>query len=165
MGISQAGFDDNLLAAYDSARFMVERHAAANGWTTTELQDALDDAEAIYDSIGGVSGWLSSFVDADVGESVGQDQVEDFWTQLVDVSMTWSGGRVDELRASFGSAETTTQTVAENSVTTPVDYAETYVIDPLAMTAQDLGEVATDRKTWIIAGVAAALVLVLAIRR
>jgi hypothetical protein len=144
---------------------MIERHAGANGWTSAELEDALADVEAIYDSIGGVLGWASSFVDADVGESVGQDQVEDFWAQVVDVSTTWTGGRVNELVASFGSAVSTTATVAENAVSTPVDYAETYVIDPLAMTAEDIGKTATDRKTWIIAGVAAALVLVLAIRR
>jgi hypothetical protein len=165
VGISQSGFTDDVGAAYESARFMLERHATTNGWTTAELEDALDDAKAIYDSIGGVTGWVSSFIDADVGESVGQDQVQDFWDQLADVSTTWTGGRVDELAASFGSAVSTTATVAENTVSTPTDYAETYVIDPLAMTAEDLGEVATDRKTWIIAGVAAALVLVLAIRR
>lgn len=165
MGISQAGFDDDVSAARDSARFMIERHAMANGWTSGELEAALSDVDAIYDSIGGVTGYLSSFWDADVGESVGQDQVQDFWEQLVDVSTTWTGGRVDELAASFGSAVSTTATVAENAVSTPVDYAETYVVDPLIMTAKDVGTVATDRKTWIVAGVAAALVLVLAIRR
>lgn len=144
---------------------MVERHAMSNGWTTGELEAALADVDAIYDSIGGVTGWVSSFMDADVGESVGQDQVQDFWAQLVDVSTTWTGGRVDELAASFGSAVSTTATVADNAVSTPVDYAETYVVDPLVMTAQDVGTVATDRKTWIIAGAAAVLVLVLAIRR
>jgi len=165
MGISQAGFSDDIDAAYESAKFMIERHATSNGWTTAELDAAMADAEAIYDSIGGVSGWVSSFVDADVGESVGQDQVQDFWDQLADVSTTWTGGRVDELAVSFGSAVDTTATVAENTVSTPTDYAQTYVIDPLAMTAEDIGKTATDRKTWIIAGVAAALVLVLAIRR
>lgn len=165
MGISQAGFDDDVGAAYESARFMIERHATSNGWTTDELQDALADAESIHGSIGGVTGWLSSFVDADVGESVGQDQVQDFWDQLVDVATTWTGARVDELIASFGSAVSTVTTVADNSVSTVTDYAETYVVDPLVMTAQDVGTVATDRKTWVIAGVAAALILVLAVRR
>jgi hypothetical protein len=165
VGISQAGFADDLDAAYSSATFMIERHAGANGWTTDELDGALADTKAIFDDLGGLGGFVASFFDADVGESVGEDQVQDFWDRLADVATTWTGGRVDELVASFGSAVTTTATVAENAVTTPVDYAETYVVDPLVMTAQDVGKVATDRKTWVIAGVAAALILVLAIRR
>lgn len=165
MGIDQAGFVDDVESAYQTARFMVERHAGQNGWSTAELEDALADAEAIYDSIGGLLGWASSWVDSDMGESVGEEQVQEFWSQLSDVATTWTGGRVDELRASFGAAEVTVATVADNNVSTVTDYAQTYVVDPLVMTAQDVKTVATDKRVWVAAGVAAVLLLVVAIRR
>jgi len=165
MGISQSGFTDDVEAAYQSARFMVERHAGQNGWSTAELEDALGDAEAIYDSIGGLLGWASAFVDSDMGESAGEEQVQEFWAQLADVATTWTGGRVDELRESFGAAQVTVDTVAENNVSTVTDYAQTYVVDPLVMTAQDTRALATDRRVWVAAGVAPALRPVLALPR
>lgn len=165
MGIDQIGFDTSIVNARENAVFMVERTATARAWSSIQLDTALADVEDVYDEVNSLSGVWDAYTTWDFTANTLQIQVRTFWDRLRTLAESWTGPGSDELVDAFAAGMETATTVAENDVGTPFDIADTYIVSPIVQTVQDVHEVATDKRVWVAAGVAAALILVLAIRR
>ena len=133
---SQSAYTDDVDAAEELARNRVQVTAEQNGWTAEELAGALADVASARDA----AGWFSAFMSASIGVSVGEEQVSTFWTELADKSYTWGMSGADELHAAFSSAAGTAERAAEESVSTPLDVVDTYVVEPTVETAEDIRE-------------------------
>lgn len=160
--MSQDAYTDDIDAAKAEAERVIETTATAQGWSSEDTGAALDDVAAAR----AAASWIDAFVAADVGESVGEQQVETFWRDLAARAASWMAPGADGLRSWLASASGLAASDA-GGTSTPADYLSDGA-DVAAESAQDLrdvGAAAADTARRVLSpGVlfgAAALVLVL----
>lgn len=163
--MSQAAYTDDIDAAKAEAELQIETVSMEKGWSSEDTGAALDDVAAAREA----GGWWSAFVSADLGESVGEQQVEAFWADLAARAAAWTAPGSDDLRRWLANAAGLAASDAGGDPT-PYDYTSDAgeVVADSADDLRDLGEAAGDagrrlldpRVLW--AGAALVLVLVLA---
>lgn len=149
----QSGFTDDVDAARSTALEWVESVSTNKGWYSDETEAANEDIESAYQA----GGWFDAFTSADVGESVGEQQVEAFWKELYRLSESWTGFDADKLRASIATAAGLAASDAGGDPT-PADYFQD-AADVVTESAQDLRD-AADKATSPGVLIAAAVIAV-----
>ncbi len=160
--MTQAAYTDDIDAAKSEAELQIETVSMAKGWSSEDTGAALDDIAAAREA----GGWWSAFVSADLGESVGEQQVEAFWSELQTRAAAWTAPGSDDLRSWLRDAVYLASS-ASGGDPTPYDYVSDAgeVVGESAQDLRDVGEAVEDagrrlldpRVLWA----AAALVLVL----
>jgi len=161
----QAGLTDNVGEAYYAARDTIDRTATAQGWTDDQRAAALADVDDAYDAVTGWEGLALGASSLLSDYTAGENQVIAFYDELRARAASWTGANAAKLAATFGAAATTATTTAEQTIGSPVEAVGDLVVDPLAMTAQQVSDTATDPRVWIAVAAVAVVVLVIAVRR
>lgn len=144
--------------AYQWVTGVVKTTATQHGWTDEQLAYALLDVEEAHADALEEAGMFRTAVNWI--DSTPSGDLTTFWDHLRVYAQTWDGEHSDELRATFGIAQTTTGSVAAQA---DADSLLTQAAGAVTQTATDVQTVATSRTTWIVVGLVAAAVVLVAV--
>lgn len=144
--------------AYQWVTGLVKTTATQHGWTDEQLAYALVDVEEAHADALESAGYFRTAVN--IFDSTPSGDLDTFWDHLRVYAQTWDGEHSDELRAAFGSAQTTTGSVAEQA---EAESIIGQITGAAVQTTQDVKAAGTSRTTWIVVGVVAAAVVLVAV--
>lgn len=146
--------------AYTWLRAVVEQTAQTRGWSSGELQFVLTTVDAAHSEALAEASYLQQA--ENVFSSTPSGDLDTFWSHVRSYSTTWDGDGADELRKAIGAATVTQTSVNEQAEASSV---AAQVAGAVTQTATDVKAVGTSRTTWIVVGLVAAAVVLVAVRR
>lgn len=144
--------------AYQWVIGIVKTTATQHGWTDEQLAYAMIDVEEAHSDALEEAGMFRTAVNW--LDSTPSGDLSTFWSNLRVYATTWDGTNADKLREAFGDAVTTTGSVAAQA---DAESLLTQAAGAAAQTATQVQTVATSKTTWIVVGVVAAAVLLVAV--